>query len=79
VYLGIEPTGTVIVSPTVRRWAREYALPSDVAADELDADWKLVRSIAAIGDTKYGDQNTDGSKSMRDLYEPSGRRARPRD
>jgi isoquinoline 1-oxidoreductase beta subunit len=44
------------------------ALPM-VAADELDADWQRVRIEQAIGDHKYGDQNTDGSKSIRDFYD----------
>ena len=36
-----------------------------VLADELDADWHDVRVEQAQGDAKYGDQNTDGSKSVR--------------
>jgi hypothetical protein len=34
-------------------------------ADELEADWTKVRLEQAIGDAKYGDQNTDGSTSIR--------------
>lgn len=34
-------------------------------ADELEADWSTVRIEQAIGDAKYGDQNTDGSTSIR--------------
>ena len=41
-----------------------------VAADELDADWKRVKVEQGIGDVKYGDQNTDGSKSIRDFFDP---------
>jgi len=44
------------------------ALPM-VAADELEADWQRVTVEQAIGDPKYGDQNTDGSKSIRDFYD----------
>lgn len=36
-----------------------------VIADELEADWKTVRLEQAIGHEKYGDQNTDGSSSIR--------------
>ena len=43
------------------------ALPM-VAADEMGADWSRVKIEQAIGDAKYGDQNTDGSKSVRDFY-----------
>jgi isoquinoline 1-oxidoreductase subunit beta len=41
-----------------------------VAADELEADWSRVRIEQGLGDPKYGDQNTDGSRSVRDFYEP---------
>jgi isoquinoline 1-oxidoreductase beta subunit len=32
-----------------------------ILADELEADWTKIRNEQAIGDAKYGDQNTDGS------------------
>jgi isoquinoline 1-oxidoreductase beta subunit len=38
-------------------------------ADELEADWKRVKVEQALGDAKYGSQNTDGSCSIRDFYE----------
>lgn len=41
-----------------------------VMADELGADWAKVKLVQAIGDKKYGDQNTDGSYSIRMFYEP---------
>jgi len=37
---------------------------AQVVADELDADWSRVAVEQAQGDAKYGDQNTDGSKSI---------------
>ena len=40
------------------------ALPMMVA-DELEADWKRVKIEQALGDKKYGNQNTDGSNSIR--------------
>ena len=39
-----------------------------VAADELDADWARVKIVQGIGDAR-GDQNTDGSKSIRDFFD----------
>ena len=39
-------------------------------ADELEADWKRVHIEQAIGDRKYGSQNTDGSVSIRHFYQP---------
>ncbi|TDQ16575.1 isoquinoline 1-oxidoreductase beta subunit [Algoriphagus boseongensis] len=42
-----------------------------IMADELGADWKKVKIIQAEGDEdKYGNQNTDGSFSVRMFYEP---------
>jgi isoquinoline 1-oxidoreductase beta subunit len=71
VYLGIEPDGTVIIIAHRSEMGTgiRTALPM-VVADEMEADWKRVRIAQAIGDAKYGDQNTDGSKSIRDFYDP---------
>ena len=70
VYIGIETTGRVIIVAHRSEMGTgiRTGLPM-VAADELDADWKLVKIEQAIGDPKYGDQNTDGSKSIRDFYD----------
>ena len=38
-------------------------------ADELGADMQRVRIVQGDGDKAYGDQNTDGSNSIRGLYE----------
>jgi isoquinoline 1-oxidoreductase beta subunit len=38
-------------------------------ADELGADLKQVRVLQADGDKVYGDQNTDGSNSIRGIHE----------
>lgn len=42
---------------------------TSVIADEMEADWSRVSVKQAVGDVKYGDQNTDGSKSIRLMYE----------
>jgi isoquinoline 1-oxidoreductase beta subunit len=70
VYLGIEPTGQVIIVAhrSEMGTGSKSTLPM-VVADELDADWKRVRVEQAIGDEKYGSQNTDGSCSIRDFVE----------
>jgi len=42
-----------------------------VVADELEADWARVRIVQAPGDeVKYGNQDTDGSRSMRHFIQP---------
>ena len=69
VYVGINPDGTVIAVTHRSEMGTgiRTALPM-VLADELEADWKRVRIEQGIGDKKYGDQNTDGSCSIRDFY-----------
>ena len=39
-------------------------------ADELEADWKYIIVKQATGDAKYGNQNTDGSRSVRTMLAP---------
>ncbi len=70
VYFGIEPDGTVIAVAhrSEMGTGSRTSLPQ-ILADELDADWKRVRIEQAIGDKKFGDQNTDGSCSVRDFYD----------
>jgi isoquinoline 1-oxidoreductase beta subunit len=70
VYLGIRPDGTVfIVTHRSEMGTGIRTTLPQVAADELDADWSRVTIEQGIGDTRYGDQNTDGSRSIRDFYE----------
>ena len=50
-----------------------------VIADEMEADWDKIEVIQAVGHEKYGDQNTDGSTSIRnhfDLLRNAGATAR---
>ncbi|MBI4893457.1 MAG: xanthine dehydrogenase family protein molybdopterin-binding subunit, partial [Acidobacteria bacterium] len=70
VFLGIEPSGDVIIVAhrSEMGTGSRSTLPQ-VVADFLEADWKRVRVEQAIGDEKYGSQNTDGSCSIRDFVE----------
>ena len=70
VYLGIEPDGTVFIVTHRSEMGTgiRTSLPL-VAADELDATWSRVRIEQGVGDPRYGDQNTDGSRSIRDFYD----------
>lgn len=38
---------------------------AQIVADELEADWAKVEIVQAEGHERYGDQNTDGSRSVR--------------
>src|SRR5690606_16550600 len=66
VYLRIGADG--IVTVIVHRSEMGQGVRTGLAmaiADELEADWSTVRLEQAIGHEKYGDQNTDGSTSIR--------------
>jgi isoquinoline 1-oxidoreductase beta subunit len=70
VYVGIDPDGTVwiVAHRSEMGTTSRTSLPL-IVADELDADWKRVKIEQAIGDKRYGDQNTDGSHSIRSFYD----------
>ena len=71
VYLGLEPDGRVIIIAHRSEMGTgiRTALPM-IVADELEADWTRVKIEQAIGDAKYGSQDTDGSESIRNFYDP---------
>ncbi|MDX2267912.1 MAG: molybdopterin cofactor-binding domain-containing protein [Bryobacter sp.] len=70
VYLGFEPNGQVVITAhrSEMGTGSKTSLPV-VLAEELDVDWKTVRVEQALGDEKYGSQNTDGSCSVRDFVQ----------
>jgi isoquinoline 1-oxidoreductase beta subunit len=70
VYLGIEPDGAVkiVAHRSEMGTGCRTGLPM-IVADELEADWVRVQVIQALGDAKYGSQDTDGSCSVRDFYD----------
>jgi len=41
---------------------------TQIIADELDVAWDKIEIHQAIGDDRYGDQNTDGSTSVRNHF-----------
>ncbi len=70
VYLGLEKDGTVIlVAHRSEMGTGIRSVLPVIAADEMEADWSRVKIEQAIGDEKYGSQNTDGSCSIRDFAE----------
>ena len=70
-YLGIDTNGMVFIIAHRSEMGNgvRTALPL-IVADELEAVWKLVQVVQATGDEKYGDQDTDGSHSVRSFFEP---------
>ncbi|HSZ20913.1 MAG TPA: molybdopterin cofactor-binding domain-containing protein [Candidatus Acidoferrum sp.] len=71
VYVGIDTDGTVnIIAHRSEMGTTSRTSVPMILADELEADWKRVKLEQAIGDERYGSQNTDGSHSVREFYEP---------
>ena len=67
VFVSIAPDGTVtiVAHRSEMGTGSRTSLPM-VIADELEADWARVKIVQAPGDEpKYGNQDTDGSRSMR--------------
>ncbi len=61
-------TVTIVAHRSEMGCGSRTALPL-VVADELDADWSKVKIEQAIGDPKYGEQDTDGSHSVRSSFD----------
>ena len=70
VYLAIDTDGTayIVAHRSEMGSGSRTALPR-IVADELDADWARVKLVQATGDDKYGDQDTDGSHSVRSFFD----------
>ena len=72
VYVSIDPSGTVtiVTHRSEMGTGSRTSLPM-VVADEMEADWSKVKIVQAPGDeTKYGNQDTDGSRSIRHFVQP---------
>lgn len=61
-------TVTIVAHRSEMGCGSRTALPI-IVADELDADWSRVKIDQAIGDPRYGDQDTDGSHSVRSSFD----------
>jgi isoquinoline 1-oxidoreductase beta subunit len=68
-FVHLHPNGnlTLVASRSEMGQGVRTSLTS-IIADEMDADWSKVIVEQAIGHPKYGNQNTDGSTSVRTLY-----------
>ncbi len=72
VFISIDPNGivTIFAHRSEMGTGSRTSLPM-VVADELEADWSRVRIAQAPGnEEKYGNQDTDGSRSMRHFIQP---------
>ena len=75
IFVSIEPDGTVSVICHRSEMGQgvRTSLPM-VVAEELEADWAKIKVVQAPGDEeRFGNQNTDGSRSMRHHF-PTMRR-----
>ena len=72
VFIAIEPNGMVsIVGHRSEMGTGSRTTLPLVVADELEADWSKVHVVQAPGDEKkYGNQDTDGSRSTRHFIQP---------
>ena len=65
-WVSIEPDGTVKITCHRSEMGQQvWTAMGQIVADELEADWAKVEIVQALGHPKYGDQNTDGSRSVR--------------
>ncbi len=75
VFVAIAPDGTVTIVCHRSEMGQgvRTGMPM-IVADELEADWKRVRVVQATGDEKrFGNQDTDGSRSTRHFFDPMRR------
>ena len=70
-FVAIKADGTVVIIAHRSEMGQgiRTTLPA-VVADELEADWDRVEVRQAIGDEKYGNQWTDGSRSVTKFLQP---------
>ncbi|HYO73710.1 MAG TPA: molybdopterin cofactor-binding domain-containing protein [Archangium sp.] len=70
VFVHVAPDGrvTIVCHRSEMGQGIRSSLPV-LIADELGADMARVKIVQADGDPAYGDQNTDGSNSVRGIYE----------
>ena len=64
-FLSLDADGTVRITSHRSEMGQGIRTAlAQIVADELDADWSRVQVVQSVGDKKYGDQNTDGSRSI---------------
>ncbi len=66
--IAADGTVTIVAHRSEMGCGSRTALPM-VVAEELDADWPRVKIAQALGDPRYGDQDTDGSHSVSSFFD----------
>ncbi len=72
VFVSIAPDGTVTIVAArseMGTGAAHTSLPM-ILADHMEADWDRVKIVQGEGNLKYGNQDTDGSRSVRHWLRP---------
>jgi isoquinoline 1-oxidoreductase subunit beta len=69
IQIGDDGTVTIVCHRSEMGQGIRSSLPV-LLADELGADPGKIRVVQGDGDERYGDQNTDGSTSIRNFFEP---------
>ena len=70
-FVELKPDGALILTASRSEMGQGVRTSlTSVIADEMDADWNRVKVRQAPGDDAYGNQNTDGSRSIRTIYKP---------
>lgn len=65
-WIAIERDGTVKITCHRSEMGQQvWTSMAQIVADELEAEWDKVKIVQAEGHQRYGDQNTDGSRSVR--------------
>jgi isoquinoline 1-oxidoreductase beta subunit len=68
VYVAPDDTVSIVCARSEMGQGVRSSLPA-LIADELGADLSRIKIVQADGDAAYGDQNTDGSNSVRGFYD----------
>ncbi|WP_349304529.1 molybdopterin cofactor-binding domain-containing protein [Pseudoalteromonas sp. S554] len=65
-FIALRPDGMVEITCHRSEMGQQIRTAiAQIVADEMEASWDKVVVIQGKGDPKYGDQNTDGSRSIR--------------
>jgi isoquinoline 1-oxidoreductase beta subunit len=75
IFLAIDETGLVtFASPRQEMGQGTRTTLGLIIADEMEADFARLRVVQAdADDRRYGSQDTDGSRSLRHIYQPMRR------